>query len=55
MIMFLICFSYVVIVGGTIGYIAENFISDRFGIVTAFIFVLVATTFMPLPLMYMVG
>ena len=54
MIMFLICFSYVVIVGGTIGYIAE-FISDRFGIVTAFIFVLVATTFMPLPLMYMVG
>ena len=50
MIMIPIYLGYIVIVAGIIGYIAENFISARFGDLTAIIFVLVASSFMSLPL-----
>jgi hypothetical protein len=55
MIMFLIFFSYIVIVGGIIGYIAEDFISDRFGEPVTIIFVLVSVACMSLGIVYMFG
>ena len=51
--MFLICFSYIMIVGGLIGYIAEDVISDRLGEPATSIFVLVLTACMAFGLVCM--